>query len=116
MYEPPDTGMGQSSSVILDQNTQIITTEARVKIVSNIAPLILPLVPLQMWTEMTKSKICPIAKRNTAAARYTMGRSASEEWFKRICLLTHWFPFSENSQNEHRFQDEEEEEEDEGRK
>lgn len=41
-------GIGQSSSVIDDQNTQFITTAAKVKKVSKSAPSILPLVPLQM--------------------------------------------------------------------
>jgi len=49
--------MGQSSSVMLDQNTQIITTDRRVKRVENRPPLILPSVPLQMWTLMTYWKI-----------------------------------------------------------
>ena len=45
---PATVGIGQSSSVMLDQNTQIITTASRVNSVSNKPPLILPLVPLQM--------------------------------------------------------------------
>ena len=46
VYWPsPATGIGQSSSVMLDQNTHIIMTESRVKSVSNSAPSILPLVP-----------------------------------------------------------------------
>jgi hypothetical protein len=47
------TGIGQSSSVMLDQKIQIVTTERRVKSVSKSAPLILPLVPLQMCTLTT---------------------------------------------------------------
>ena len=39
---------GQSSSVIDDQNTQIITTANSVKSVSNKDPSIFPLVPVQM--------------------------------------------------------------------
>lgn len=41
----PETGMGQSSSVMLDQKTQIMMTDKRVKRVSKSAPSILPLVP-----------------------------------------------------------------------
>lgn len=41
----PDTGIGQSSSVMLDQNTHSMTTERRVKSVSKSAPSILPSVP-----------------------------------------------------------------------
>ena len=48
VYALPGTGIGQSSSVILDQNTHIMITESKVKSVSNKAPLIFPLVPLQM--------------------------------------------------------------------
>lgn len=44
--------MGQSSSVMLDQNTQTMTTESRVKSVSKRAPSILPLVPLHMYLLM----------------------------------------------------------------
>lgn len=61
--------MGQSSSVMLDQKTHIIMTASRVKSVSNMPPLILPFVPLQMCTLMTNWKICPIAKSTTEAAR-----------------------------------------------
>lgn len=39
---------GQSSSVMLDQKTQTMTTDSNVKRVSNKAPLIFPLVPRQM--------------------------------------------------------------------
>ena len=42
------TGIGQSSSVMLDQKIQTVMTERRVKSVSKRAPSILPLVPLQM--------------------------------------------------------------------
>ena len=41
----PDVGIGQSSSVILDQKTHIMMTDKRVKNVSKRAPSILPLVP-----------------------------------------------------------------------
>lgn len=40
--------MGQSSSVILDQKTQMVTTDRKVNSVSKRAPSILPLVPLHM--------------------------------------------------------------------
>lgn len=70
VYAPcPVPGIGQSSSVILDQNTQMVTTERRVNRVSNMPPLILPLVPLQMWTLATYWKIWPMAKRRAAAIR-----------------------------------------------
>ena len=61
--------MGQSSSVILDQKTHIMTTEARVKRVSKNAPSILPLVPLQMWVLITYWKIWPRANSSAAAKR-----------------------------------------------
>lgn len=70
VYAPcPVPGIGQSSSVMLDQKTQMVTTERRVKRVSNMPPLILPEVPLQMWTLMTYWKIWPMAKRRAAARR-----------------------------------------------
>lgn len=47
-YEPVPTGVGQSSSVMLDQNIQIMTTESRVKSVWKSDPSIFPLVPSQM--------------------------------------------------------------------
>lgn len=61
--------VGQSSSVMLDQNTQIVTTARSVNNVSNRPPLILPLVPSQIWTLMTYWKICPMANKMTAATR-----------------------------------------------
>lgn len=54
---PATAGIGQSSSVMLDQNTHTITTASNVKSDSNRPPLILPSVPLQMWTLMTYWKI-----------------------------------------------------------
>lgn len=50
---PPAGGMGQSSSVMLDQKTQIMATDNSVKRVSKKPPFIAPLLPLQMWTLMT---------------------------------------------------------------
>lgn len=44
----PGGGIGQSSSVILDQKAQIRMTATSVKNVSKRPPLIAPLVPLQM--------------------------------------------------------------------
>ena len=41
----PDVGIGQSSSVMLDQKTHIMTTDSSVKNVSKRAPSILWLVP-----------------------------------------------------------------------
>ena len=67
----PDVGIGQSSSVILDQKTQIMMTEKRVKSVSKKAPSILPLVPLHMCVLITYWNICPIANSKAAAMRYT---------------------------------------------
>ena len=61
--------MGQSSSVMLDQKTQIMTTDRRVKKVSKSAPSILPLVPVQMWMLTMYWKIWPMAKRRAAATR-----------------------------------------------
>lgn len=66
---PVDAGMGQSSSVMLDQKTQIMMTAARVKRVSKKPPLIAPFEPLQMCTLMTYWKIWPMAKRSMAAVR-----------------------------------------------
>lgn len=74
LYLPPVTGIGigQSSSVMLLQKIQTITTDSSVKNVSNNAPLIFPSVPWQMWVLMTKVKIWPIAKSRAAAVRYTI--------------------------------------------
>lgn len=66
---PPEGAIGQSSSVMLDQNSHIVTTARRVKSVSNSPPLIFPFVPLQMCTLITYWKICPIAKRRVAPTR-----------------------------------------------
>jgi hypothetical protein len=68
--------MGQSSSVMLDQNTQTMTTASRVKSDSNSPPLILPSVPSQMCTLITYWKTCPIANRMAAPKRYTDGMLA----------------------------------------
>lgn len=65
----PAAGMGQSSSVILDQKSQIMATAKSVKNVSNMPPLIAPFVPLQMCTLMTYWKIWPMAKRSAAPMR-----------------------------------------------
>lgn len=70
VYEvSPDTGIGQSSSVILDQKTQIMTTERRVNRVSKSAPSILPLVPVHMCMLITYWNIWPMAKRRAAPIR-----------------------------------------------
>lgn len=66
---PGVPAVGQSSSVMLDQNTQVMITASRVNKISNKPPLILPCTPLQMCTEMTNWKICPMAKRRPAASR-----------------------------------------------
>lgn len=66
---PSGAGIGQSSSVMLDQNIQINTTAMRVKNVSKRPPLILPFVPLQMCTLMTYWKIWPRAKDNVPPIR-----------------------------------------------
>lgn len=47
-YPVGAAAIGQSSSVMLDQKIQTMTTESRVKSVSNSEPSILPEVPLQM--------------------------------------------------------------------
>jgi hypothetical protein len=62
-------GVGQSSSVMLDQKIQRTSTESNVKSTSNMPPLILPLVPLQMCTDATNWKIWPMAKRSPATER-----------------------------------------------
>lgn len=67
----PDVGIGQSSSVILDQKTHIMTTDRSVNNVSKRAPSILPWVPWQMWVLITYWKIWPIANNSAAAMRYT---------------------------------------------
>jgi hypothetical protein len=61
--------MGQSSSVMLDQKTQIMMTDKRVKRVEKNPPLIAPFEPLQMCTLITYWKIWLIAKRIAAAPR-----------------------------------------------
>lgn len=66
---PPVTGIGQSSSVMLDQKTQMVTTAARLKSDENKPPFIAPFVPLQIYTEMTNWKIWLIAKSRAAAKR-----------------------------------------------
>ena len=68
---PAEVGMGQSSSVMLDQKTQIIMTESRVKRVEKKPPLMAPLAPVQMCTLITYWKIWLMAKRRAAAPRYT---------------------------------------------
>jgi hypothetical protein len=72
--EPATAGIGQSSSVMLDQNSQMTATAKSVNSVSNRPPLILPSVPSHMCTLMTYWKICPIANRSAAANKYTMRR------------------------------------------
>jgi hypothetical protein len=62
-------GRGQSSSVMLDQKTQIMMTDKRVKSDSKSPPLMAPLVALQRCTLMTYWKTCPMAKRSIAATR-----------------------------------------------
>ena len=66
---PVEAGMGQSSSVMLDQKTQIMMTDRRVKRVEKNPPLIAPFEPLQMCTLITYWKIWLIAKRIAAAPR-----------------------------------------------
>lgn len=69
MYVAPAMGTGQSSSVILDQNSQMAVTAKRLNKTWNRPPLILPLVPSQIWTLMTNSKTWAMAKSKTAAMR-----------------------------------------------
>ena len=64
--------MGQSSSVMLDQNIHIITTDNSVKKVSKRAPLIFPFVPEQMYLLMAYWKIWPSVKSRAALRRYTV--------------------------------------------
>jgi hypothetical protein len=66
---PVETGMGQSSSVMLDQKTQIMMTESMVKRVEKKPPLMAPLEPLQICTLITYWKIWLMAKRIAAAPR-----------------------------------------------
>lgn len=53
VVEASMAGIGQSSSVMLDQKTQSMTTDKRVKRVWKRAPSILPSVPLQRCVLMT---------------------------------------------------------------
>jgi len=73
VYPGPPVGAGQSSSVMLDQNFQIVPTARRVKRISKRPPFILPFVELQMCTLITYWKIWPIAKRRAARMRYSIG-------------------------------------------
>jgi hypothetical protein len=66
----------QSSSVMLDQNTQTITTESKVNNVSNKAPSIFPLVPLHIYRLIVYWNICPKANRTAAARRYTFEKGS----------------------------------------
>ena len=68
-YNSNQPVIGQSSSVIDDQNTQMDTTASNVNKVSKKAPLIFPLVGLQICTETTYWKIWPIANSSAAATR-----------------------------------------------
>ena len=61
--------MGQSSSVMLDQNAHIAATASNVKKVSKRPPFIAPFVPVQMCTLTTYWKIWPIAKSSAAEIR-----------------------------------------------
>lgn len=66
---PVEAGIGQSSSVMLDQKTQIMMTAKRVNRVSKKPPLMAPFEPVHMCTLMTYWKIWPMAKRSMAPTR-----------------------------------------------
>jgi hypothetical protein len=110
---PADVGIGQSSSVMLDQNTQIMMTESRVKRVEKKPPLMAPFEPLQMCTLITYWKIWLMAKRRPAAVRYTV--LLSVKFLNNVgsfVRLTHWADFTEHAENQDSFQDEEDHNED----
>jgi hypothetical protein len=65
----PGAGMGQSSSVMLDQKIHTMIMDSRVNRISKREPLILPCVPEQMYLLTTYWKICPSAKRIAALKR-----------------------------------------------
>lgn len=63
--------VGQSSSVMLLQNTHTITTERRVKKVSKSAPFTRPDVLRHMCTLITYSKTWPMANKSNDVVKYT---------------------------------------------
>ena len=67
----PGAGMGQSSSVMLDQKIQTMIIDSNVNNISKREPLILPFVPEQMYLLTTYWKICPRANSIAALKRYT---------------------------------------------
>jgi hypothetical protein len=67
--DPATVGIGQSSSVMLDQNTHTITTASSVKRDEKRPPLILPEVPVHMWTLTTYWNTWPMAKSRAAPRR-----------------------------------------------
>jgi hypothetical protein len=92
--------MGQSSSVMLDQKTQIMMTESKVNRVEKKPPLMAPFAPLQMCTLITYWKIWEIAKRRAAAPRYTKQSSASIRRNEgKSARRTHWTDFAEHAED-----------------
>ena len=65
----PVAGTGQSSSVMLDQKIQIMTTARRVKRVAKRPPLMAPEVPVQMWGLAMYWKTWPMTKSRAALER-----------------------------------------------
>jgi hypothetical protein len=109
--------MGQSSSVMLDQKTQIMMTESKVKRVEKKPPLMAPFEPLQMCTLITYWKIWEIAKRRAAAPRYTERSLANIQ--RKECeslRLTHWANFAEHAEDQNSLQNEEDHDENERHK
>lgn len=101
-YDIPDSDIigfigssGHSSSVMLLQKNHSITTAQSVNAVSKRAPSILPEVALQRCTLITKSKICPIAKRRTAARSRSV---SSAEW---SALEGGWWELREHTHRQH---------------
>lgn len=110
---PVEAGIGQSSSVMLDQKTQIMITARRVKRVEKKPPLMAPFEPLQMCTLITYWKIWLMMKRSAAAQRYTGRGSVCIRAGRDRAGLTHWSDFAQDAENQDRLENEERHEEDE---
>jgi hypothetical protein len=114
---PAEVGIGQSSSVMLDQKTQIMMTDSRVKRVEKKPPLMAPFEPLQMCTLITYWKIWLMAKRRAAAPRYTRRSSADIHKVEfNLARHTHWADFAEHAEDQNSLQDEEDHDENERHK
>ena len=81
------------------------TTAINVNNVSNNAPSIFPLVPLQMCTLITKSNICPMAKERTASTSQTNDPGLVEFDQEHFLIeLTHWFYLTKYCKYKYGFQ------------